>query len=101
MKWVLLSYTGDNGAGNALNQLNTPNGVYFDYLYTNSLYVADTGNNRVLKFPADSTSATYGTLVAGSSSGGSGLNQLNAPRALTVDNNGNVYISDAGKRKYK
>ena len=36
---------------NGLNQLINPNGVYLDYLYTNSLYVVDAGNNRILRFP--------------------------------------------------
>jgi len=83
-----------------LNQLNTPNSVYFDYLYTNSLYVLDSGNNRVLKFPPGSTNATYGTMVAGSSSGGSGLDQLNDPRSAVVDSNGILYITDQSERKF-
>ncbi len=83
-----------------MNQLNQPNSVYFDYLYTNSLYVLDTGNNRVLQFPSGSTSATSGTMVAGSSSGGSESNQLNYPRYLVVDCNGILYITDSGERKF-
>jgi len=84
-----------------LNQLDTPVDVYFDYLYTNSLYVIDSGNNRVLKFPSSSTNATFGTIVAGSNSGGNGLNQLNNPRNLVVDSNGILYISDKSKRKFE
>ncbi len=83
-----------------MNQLNEPNSVYFDYLYTNSLYVLDAGNNRVLQFPSGSTRATNGTMVAGSSSGGNGSNQLNSPRYLLVDCNGILYISDLGERKF-
>jgi hypothetical protein len=64
------------------------------------LYVVDSGNNRILKFPPNSTNATYGTVVAGSSSGGSGSNQLNDPRDLIVDMNGIIYISDGGMRKF-
>jgi sugar lactone lactonase YvrE len=84
-----------------LNQLNTPNGVYFDYLYTNSLYVLDSGNNRVLKFPSGSTSATFGTIVAGSNSSGNGSNQLNNPRNLVVDSNEILYITDQCERKFE
>jgi len=84
-----------------LNQLDTPVDVYFDYLYTNLLYVIDSGNNRVLKFPSSSTSVTYGTMVAGSSSGGSGLDQLNNPRNLVVDSNGILYINDKSERKFE
>jgi sugar lactone lactonase YvrE len=84
-----------------LNQLNTPNGVYFDYLYTNSLYVLDSGNNRVLKFPSNSTSATFGIIVAGSNSSGNGSNQLNNPRDLVVDSNEILYITDQCERKFE
>jgi len=65
------------------------------------LYVVDSGNNCILKFPPNSTNATYGTIVAGSSSGGSSSNQLNNPWALVVDRNGILYISDGGTRKFK
>ncbi len=84
-----------------MNQLNTPNGVYFDYLYTNSLYVLDSGNNRVLKFPSNSTSATFGIIVAGSNSSGNGSNQLNNPRDLVVDSNEILYITDQCERKFE
>ncbi|CAF0890466.1 unnamed protein product [Adineta steineri] len=90
---------GGNGNGNALNQLSGPNGVYYDYLYTSSLYVTDTGNNRVMKFPSDSTSATYGTVVAGGNGVGSGANQFNNPRSILVDNSGTLYIADASNNR--
>ncbi|CAF1044652.1 unnamed protein product [Adineta steineri] len=85
---------GGNGNGNALNQLSGPVGVYYDYLYTNSLYVADSNNNRVLKFPSGSTNATYGTVVAGDNGAGTGANQLNNPRSIIVDSSGTLYIAD-------
>ncbi|CAF1086051.1 unnamed protein product [Adineta steineri] len=85
---------GGNGYGNALNQLAGPNGVYYDYLYTNSLYVMDNDNQRVMKFPSDSTMATYGTVVAGGNGAGSGANQFNRPRTILVDSSGTLYIAD-------
>ncbi|CAF4116996.1 unnamed protein product, partial [Adineta steineri] len=90
---------GGNGNGNALNQLSDPTGVYYDYLYTNSLYVADSGNHRVLKFPSGSTNATYGTVVAGDNGAGSGANQLNNPRSIIVDSSGTLYIADANNNR--
>ncbi|CAF0889087.1 unnamed protein product [Adineta steineri] len=90
---------GGNGNGNASNQLSGPNGVYYDYLYTNSLYVADSGNNRILKFASGSTSATYGTVVAGGNGAGNGTNQLNNPRSIVVDSSGTLYISEAGNNR--
>ncbi|CAF4204463.1 unnamed protein product, partial [Adineta steineri] len=85
---------GGNGNGNASNQLSGPNGVYYDYLYTNSLYVTENGNSRVMKYSSGSTSATYGTVVAGGNGVGSGANQLNNPRSIVVDSNGTLYIAD-------
>ncbi|CAF1172860.1 unnamed protein product [Adineta steineri] len=85
---------GGNGNGNALNQLSYPVGVYYDYLYTNSLYVADTSNNRIMKYPSGSTIGTYGIVVAGGNGPGSEANQLNNPRSVLVDSSGALYIAD-------
>ncbi|CAF0822823.1 unnamed protein product [Adineta steineri] len=90
---------GGNGNGNAMNQLSGPNGVYYDYLYTDSLYVTDNGNNRVMKYPSGSTSATYGIVVAGNNGAGSGANQLNSPRSIVVDSSGTLYISDGSNNR--
>ncbi|CAF1383593.1 unnamed protein product [Adineta steineri] len=90
---------GGNGNGNALNQLSGPTGVYYDYLYTNSLYVSDNGNYRIMKYPSSSTSLTYGTVVAGGNGAGSGANQLNNPRNIVVDSSGTLYIGDAGNNR--
>ncbi|CAF0810347.1 unnamed protein product [Adineta steineri] len=90
---------GGNGNGNALNQLSGAVGVYYDYLYTNSLYVADSGNNRIMKYPSGSTSATYGTVVAGGNGPGSGANQVNYPRSITVDSSGTLYVADSNNNR--
>jgi DNA-binding beta-propeller fold protein YncE len=95
-------YTGYNNiSGSALNEVNGPLFVYYDYLYSHSLYVTDTSNNRILKFPPGSTGGTFGTIVAGNGVSGSAANQLNGPRGAVVDSNGNVYVADNGKRKIK
>lgn len=91
---------GGNGFGNGLNQFNKPVGVYFDYLNTNSLYVADSQNNRVIRFPANSTGATNGIIVAGGNGAGSASNQLNWPRSVFVDENGILYITDQSETKF-
>ncbi|CAF1363810.1 unnamed protein product, partial [Adineta steineri] len=90
---------GGNGAGSGLTQLSSPNGVYYDYLYTNALYVTDANNNRVMKYPSGSTSATSGTVVAGGNGSGSGANQFNSPRTVLVVSSGALYISDAGNNR--
>ena len=91
---------GGNGDGNGLNQLSGSAGVYFDYLNTNSLYVADSGNNRIMRYPANSSNATYGTVVAGGNGPGNATNQLNNPRSVAVDQNGILYITDQSEKKF-
>lgn len=83
---------GGNGWGSNLNQFTNILGIYFDY----ALYVSDCYNHRVLKFPANSTNGTFGTLVAGNGVSGSGANQISNAEGITVDENGVLYIADAG-----
>lgn len=67
-----------------------------------NLWVADTLNNRVLRFPFEAGSGmptTTADLVLGqadftSNGSGTGINELNYPGALRVDALGNVYVTD-------
>jgi hypothetical protein len=65
-----------------------------------NLYVADTGNNQVLLYPAGGGSVKV--VAGGNGSGYSGDNgtatsaKLNAPKGVAVDSAGNVYIADSG-----
>lgn len=92
---------GGNGWGSNLNQFTNILGIYFDYVYTNALYVSDCYNHRVLKFSANSTNTTFGSLVAGNGVSGSGANQISNAEGITVDANGVLYIADAGTYYYK
>ncbi|CAF4584604.1 unnamed protein product, partial [Rotaria magnacalcarata] len=65
---------GGQGQGNALTQLYGPQGLFVDTVGT--LYVADAGNNRVMRWTRQ---ATQGTLIVGGNSAGAGANQLNGP----------------------
>jgi len=92
-----ITVAGGNGPGNALNQFSLPGSVAVD---TNgNIYVADVSNNRILKFPAGSTSATMGTIVAGGNGTGSALNQIYYAEAVYVDGAGNIYVSDGGNSR--
>ncbi|CAF1216672.1 unnamed protein product [Adineta steineri] len=55
-----------------------------------NIYVSDTGNYRVLQFPANSTTGIL--RINGSS--GTGLNQFSAMTDMGMDANGNIYILD-------
>ena len=79
---------GNNGRGDGLKQLNMPQGM----TYTSShIYVADTGNHRIIRFKWDEQT---GEVVAGGNGNGSELNQLHFPFNVEVDYEGNVYIAD-------
>ena len=51
---LILICTGNNSAGSSLNQHSSLNSDYYDYLYTNSFYVADRGNHHITKFSSSS-----------------------------------------------
>ncbi len=85
--------TADTGA--ALNaHLNSPRGVAVDA--SGTVYIADTGNNRVLKLSNGALTTVAGTGTAGFA-GDNGLAtnaQLWGPRGVAVDSAGNIYIAD-------
>ncbi|HMV42339.1 MAG TPA: hypothetical protein PLP33_10805 [Leptospiraceae bacterium] len=67
---------------------------------SNGLYVADGGNNRVLYFPENSTTAT---IVFGqndsftsntANNGGRSALSLNNPRGVCIDSAGGLYVID-------
>jgi sugar lactone lactonase YvrE len=82
---------GTGTIGSSTNQLYYPFGLAVDS--ANALYIADYGNNRILKVPSG---ASTGTVVAGQSSGasGSGLNYLYYPTGVVVDSAFTVYVAD-------
>jgi sugar lactone lactonase YvrE len=82
---------GSGTYGAALNQLNTPWGIYVDESDSDTLYVVDNGNNRVMKWLANATS---GTVVAGGNGEGALYTQLNYPWSVIVDSSGTVYVSE-------
>ncbi len=66
-----------------------------------TLYVADTGNNRVLSFPAPHSTAESANAVVGQTnfySGGQGLgpSALDEPTGIAVGSNSTLWVADAG-----
>ncbi len=88
---------GGNGAGKAANQLVNPVSVFVDA--SNDLYVVDDFNDRVQKFPSNSTSSTNAITVAGGNDYGSKANQFNGPASVFVDKAGNIYVDDAANNR--
>ncbi len=94
----------------AAEDLFNPTAVALDFSSTPpSVYIADSGNNRVLgwKFVSQLTNGAPADIVIGQSSffgtlpqGPSGLTiGLNNPTGLSVDKAGNVYIADTGNNR--
>jgi len=88
------------GVGTTAGTLRVPQGVAVDSL--GNVYVADTGNNRVLVYSNTPTPVSTGmaaTRVLGQStlfSAGTGTSDstLKQPQAVAVDSSGNVYVTD-------
>jgi len=82
--------------GSAANLLRYPYDLVVDWSY--SLFVADSGNNRVQKFLRGSSNATT---VAGRANGitGSTADTFNSASFLLVDDDGNIHISDGNNHR--
>ncbi len=68
--------------------LSSPYGVAVDG--SGNVYIADTGNNRVIKETLSGTTYTESTVVA---------TGLSSPNSVAVDGIGNVYIGDTGNNR--
>ncbi|CAF1105306.1 unnamed protein product [Adineta steineri] len=81
--------TGTSGPG--LNQLNSSTGIFFDS--SDNLYVADSGNYRVLKY---APGVTIGTVIAGTTNvSGTTLDLFSTGiRYIFVDSSQNLYVAD-------
>ena len=83
---------GFNGGGNSNTQLYWPVGLHFDIL-TNSLAIANSAGNKIVRYMLDST---FWTLIAGDIGGASGTTpvQFTNPVEATFDPMGYLYVSD-------
>jgi sugar lactone lactonase YvrE len=84
-----VTVAGGHDAGDALNQLYWPDGLFMDD--NNDIYIIDTNNNRVMKY---AHGALSGQVVAGGNGEGNKSNQLWSPRDIAVDKNGTLFICD-------
>ena len=87
---------GFGGGEGTLAQFNYPTGITIDNM--GNLYVADYGNHSIRKIVIATGEVT--TLAGSGASGfvnGTGTAaQFNNPRKLTIDNAGNLYVTDTG-----
>ncbi len=90
-----VAVAGGNGAGNGINQLSSPCGVYVDDDQT--IYVADYSNHRIVGWKKG---ATVGQVVAGGKGAGNRNDQLNSPGNMIVDRkNDSLIIGDCENRR--
>ncbi|CAF4322429.1 unnamed protein product, partial [Rotaria magnacalcarata] len=88
-----VAVAGGNGGGSATYQLNSPRGLFIDDDQT--MVIVDYGNNRIMQWTNGGT--TNGQVVAGGNGQGSGLNQLNQPTDVLIDNEtDSLIICDSG-----
>ena len=101
-QYLASGFSGDGGP--AINAaFNNPEGLAVDA--TGNVYIIDKDNHRIRK--VDVTKGNISTIAGTGTSGFSGdgglatAAQLNAPAGITVDANGNVYISDGGNHRVR
>jgi sugar lactone lactonase YvrE len=79
------------------NELKNPEGIatYTDKNKNVFVYVADTQNNRIVKFRYDSNNSSSGLkFIDAVGSSGSGDKNFNRPTGMTADECGNLFIAD-------
>jgi sugar lactone lactonase YvrE len=80
---------GDGTSGTDNTLLYYPSSVFVDH--NRDVYVADSFNHRIMKFPSGSRE---GTTVAGDKGQGKEAYQLNFPSGVYVDSAGYIYVAD-------
>jgi gliding motility-associated-like protein len=81
-------------AGPLANQLSGNAGIFVDA--EGSLYVADSRNSRIQKWPPG---ATIGITVAGGNGSGASSDQFNWVSDIFVDETGNLYVTDISNNR--
>jgi len=72
-----------------INNMSQPEDLFIDMW--DNVYVADTGNNRILKFSKDGeVLGVYGDNIE---------KPLNTPMGVFVDNDGDMYVADTGNNR--
>ncbi|CAF1512149.1 unnamed protein product, partial [Rotaria sp. Silwood1] len=82
-----ITVAGGNGAGDGVNQLSSPLGLYIDD--DESVYVVDRYNYRIVKWKSGATS---GEVVAGGNGNGQRNDQLSDPKDVVVDKENDSFI---------
>jgi uncharacterized protein (TIGR03437 family) len=99
-----LSFTSSGSLPVTSNSLNAPGGVAIGP--NGDLFVADTGDNRVLEFPPGAGTGTAAIRVYGqpgmnssAAPGQPSVQTLSAPQGIFVDPGTNLYVADTGSNR--
>ena len=99
-----MDFTSSLSAAVNATSLNAPGGVAFGP--NGDLFVADSGNNRVLEFPAGAGNGAAAVRVFGQPGMTTAVRPtqvsaqtLAAPQGIAVDPAGNLYVADAGTNR--
>ena len=87
----LVMSLGAGGAGDDNDHFDTPFDMAF--LEDGSIFVADNGNSRIMKFDAE------GNFVTTWGVNGSGRGEFDMPHALATDSIGRIYVGDMGNNR--
>jgi sugar lactone lactonase YvrE len=92
---VVGTFTGQNTPA---GELKNPTGVAADA--QGNIYIADTWNHRVVKLnPALQFVTTWGTYASTNGIVSASPGTFYGPRAVAVDSQGNVYVTDTGNKR--
>ena len=89
--------------GTGINQFSSPKGIAVTGTAPNlNVYVADTGNNRIVPYTFNTVSKVFNYVTGGAfGTYGTGSVQFNQPNKITIDGSGNFYITDTTNRIQK
>lgn len=91
-KFPANSMQGTNGTIVVKDQEKSLRCMSFDA--AGNIYITNIQDHYVKKFPPNGTATTAGVIVAGGNGQGSGSHQLDGPRGVAVDAQGNIYVVD-------
>ncbi|CAF1185119.1 unnamed protein product [Rotaria sp. Silwood1] len=83
---------GGNNPGNNTDQLNNPQGIYYD-TSSNSMYIANYGGHTIIKWIPGASNGSVAAGTSGESGNTSSL--LNSPLDVRVDQYQNIYVADS------
>jgi len=90
-QWSIVAGNSSGFSGNSSSLLNDPTDVMLDPM--NNMYIVDRLNQRIQFFVAGQTSAT--TIIGVNGQNGANAQLLNLPSSVALDNQLNLYVSDA------